>query len=277
MPTPPIRHFRMLLGTGALILSFQAIGSCQMIVAHRGASHDAPENTLAAFREAWRQNADGIEGDFYFTRDHHIVCIHDPDTERTGGQKLPVADSTLSTLQQLEYGSWKAAEFRGEPLPTFAQVLELLPPEKTFVIELKTGPEIVPLLCEQLEGCEAQFDQMLIIAFNAETVAAAKKHLPQIRAHWLTSYKQNKKTGKWHPTVDEIAEQLQACSADGLGTKGDRQIVTPEFIAALKERGLREFHVWTIDRAEDARYFQKLGAVGITTNRPAHIRQALGL
>jgi glycerophosphoryl diester phosphodiesterase len=60
----------------------------QIIVAHRGASYDAPENTIAAFKEAWKQNADGVEGDFYVIRDQQIVCIHDANTERTGGRKL---------------------------------------------------------------------------------------------------------------------------------------------------------------------------------------------
>jgi glycerophosphoryl diester phosphodiesterase len=57
----------------------------QMIVAHRGASYDAPENTLAAFKLAWQQQSDGIEGDFYLTADRQIVCIHDADTKRTAG------------------------------------------------------------------------------------------------------------------------------------------------------------------------------------------------
>ncbi len=55
------------------------------ITAHRGASHDAPENTLAAFRLAWERGADAIEGDFYLTADEQVVCIHDSTTERTAG------------------------------------------------------------------------------------------------------------------------------------------------------------------------------------------------
>jgi len=62
-----------------------------------------------------------------------------------------------------------------------------------------------------------------------------------------------------------------------LGTQGERQVVTAEFIAELKRQGLREFHVWTIDDPKDAHYFQQLGAMGITTNRPKFIRDALSL
>mgnify|MGYP000530610723 CR=1 FL=1 len=118
--------------------------SAQTVVGHRGASYDAPENTLCAFELAWKQDADGIEGDFYVTKDKQVVCIHDPDTKRTGGKKLKVAESTLAQLRSLEYGAWKGPEFAGEPIPTFGQVLKAVPQGKLFVIELKTGPEMPP-------------------------------------------------------------------------------------------------------------------------------------
>jgi glycerophosphoryl diester phosphodiesterase len=250
-------------------------GYCQMIVGHRGASHDAPENTLAAFREAWEQGADGVEGDFYFTADKKIVCIHDKDTKRTAKVTLSVANSTLAQLRELEVGSWKAEKFRGEPIPTFAEVLACIPTGKTFVIELKTGPEIVPILIAELEEYGVNLSDLLVISFDATTISACKKRLPELRAHWLTSYKADKISGQMHPTAEEIAKTLKDCSADGLGTKGDRGVVTAEFVSRLKELGMKEFHVWTVDLAEDAKYFQSLGAVGITTNRPALVRAAL--
>lgn len=86
----------------------------QLIVAHRGASYDAPENTLAAFRLAFEKDADGIEGDFYLTSDNRIVCIHDSDTERVAGKKLIVAKSTLAELKQLDVGSWKDKKWHAE-------------------------------------------------------------------------------------------------------------------------------------------------------------------
>ena len=102
----------------------------------------------------------------------------------------------------------------------------------------------------------------------------SKRVLPDIRVHWLTGYKQNKITGQWTPTVEEVAKTLKATSADGFGTQGNRAIVTPKFIETLRQRGLKEFHVWTVDDPEDARYFQSLGAIGITTNKPAVIRES---
>jgi glycerophosphoryl diester phosphodiesterase len=253
------------------------LGYGQMIVGHRGASYDAPENTLAAFKEAWAQGADGVEGDFYLTKDGQIVCIHDKDTKRTGGEKLVVAESTLEELRQLEYGAWKGEQFRGERLPTFAEVLAAVPEDKTFVIELKTGPEIVPVLKEELQRLGASRRKLLLIAFRVDTVAACKEQMPEIRAHWLTGYKQDKETGQWTPTVDEVAAQFAASKADGIGTQGNRNLVTADFISKLRQQGMREFHVWTVNDAADANYFRELGAIGITTDRPAFIRESLSL
>jgi glycerophosphoryl diester phosphodiesterase len=259
----------------ALFLLIAAPASAQVIVAHRGASYDAPENTIAAFEEAWKQSADGIEGDFYITRDQQIVCIHDSNTERTAGKKLEVARSTLMELRALEYGGWKAPKFKGESIPTFAEVMAVIPDGKLFVIELKTGPEIVPLLKAELDRLQPEGRNLLIIAFNKETVAAVKHHLPTIRVHWLTGFKKNKSTGDWHPTVEEVATTLKTTGADGLGVQGNREIVTAAWADSLKKSGLKEFHVWTIDDPADAEFFRSLGVIGITTNRPALIREAL--
>lgn len=267
----------VLAGIFSAVVGFVGIplGHAQIIVGHRGASHDAPENTIAAFKEAWRQNADGVEGDFYITADQQIVCIHDKDTKRTAGKKLDVASSTVEELKKLEYGSWKGTQFKGEPIPTFAEVAACIPGDKTFVIELKAGPEIVPLLAEQLEQSNLTRAQCLIIAFDSAAVAKCKELLPDVRAHWLVGYKQDKESGQWTPSVDTVSKTLAECKADGLGTQGETSVVTEDFISELKKRGMKEFHVWTINDGADARYFQKLGAVGITTDRPAFIRDAL--
>jgi glycerophosphoryl diester phosphodiesterase len=111
----------------------------QLIIAHRGASHDAPENTLASFKLAWEQKADGIEGDFYLTKDGKIVCIHDKTTKRTSGQKveLDVAASTLAELRKVDVGAWKDPKYAGEKMPTLEEVLAIVPAGKVFFIEIK--------------------------------------------------------------------------------------------------------------------------------------------
>lgn len=249
-------------------------GHGQFVTAHRGASHAAPENTLAAFRQAWEEEADAIEADFHLTADGRIICIHDRDTERVAGVRRVVAETPLAELRELDAGRWLDERFAGERLPTFAEVLAAVPAAKRLVVELKTGPEIVSVLAAELEQLPCDRERLLIISFNAETIAACKQQLPAIQAHWLSSLKKQD-DGQWEPTADQIAATVRTCRADGVGLRGERDVVDREFIASLREQGVAEFHVWTIDDPADARYFRDLGAIGITTNKPGLIRQAL--
>jgi glycerophosphoryl diester phosphodiesterase len=262
------------------LLSLLAGAVCahaQNIVAHRGASYDAPENTVAAMKLAFEQGADGVEADFYLSSDGYIVCNHDKDTERTAGVKHVVAETPLAVLRKLDVGAWKDEKYRGELMPTFAEIAETIPPGKKFIIELKTGPEIVAPLKEELAKTDLQDDQILIICFNEQTVAECKKALPNLKCHWLTGYKQNEKTGQWTPTLAEVVATLERSKADGLGSQGERKHFDAEFIEDLCDEGHCEFHVWTIDKPKLARYYQKLKPWGITTNRPAFIREQLQL
>ena len=93
----------------AILLAAHPV-SAQDIVAHRGASHTAPENTLAAFHLAWKQGADAIEGDFRLTKDGHIVCVHDEDFKRTANLAKHVHTLSLAEVQRLDVGSWKGFE-----------------------------------------------------------------------------------------------------------------------------------------------------------------------
>lgn len=245
------------------------------VVAHRGASFDAPENTLAAFRLAWKQQADGVEGDFYLSRDGHIVCIHDDTTERTSGVNLSVADSTLAELRQLDVGSWKSRRYAGEKIPTLPEVLETVPQGKLIVIELKVGPEIVPPLKRVLNDAKFPPEQVLIISFKEETIAESKRVLPNIKAHWLTGYKPDDDVGPWTPTAEQIVKTMNRIKADGLGSQARRAVFNENMVQMLRKAGVAEFHVWTVDNPVDAEFYESIGAYGVTTNRPDVIHREL--
>lgn len=245
-----------------------------MIIGHRGASYDAPENTLAAFRLAFEQDADGVEGDFYLSKDGQIICIHDKDTERTGGTKLINHRATTKQLRSLDVGSWKHPDFSGERIPLFSEVLKIIPNGKRFVIELKTGPEIVPELKKQLSAVNRDSVDILIIAFDQDTVRECKRQLPEIAAHWLTSF-DDSILGQTTPSVAEIAKTVRECEADGVGFNGNAEHIDAGWIQRLKGHGVEDFHVWTIDNPDRARQFARWGASGVTTNRPKLIRDAI--
>jgi len=266
-----------------MTLLFANDGWGQRIIAHRGASYDAPENTLAAFQLAWHQGADGIEGDFHLTKDGHIVCIHDETTKRTGraGSKvvdLKVAESTLATLRRLDVGRWKHRRFAGQRIPTLGEVLAMVPKGKLFFVELKVGPEIVAPLKTVLDESSIEPEQVIIISFNAHTIRQAKKTLPDVKAHLLTGFRRPEGDRDWKrasPTLDEVVRALRYSGADGLGVHANAEVVDRAFLDAVKAMGIREYHVWTVDQPRPARHFLRLGAYSITTNRPAYLRKAL--
>ncbi len=244
-----------------------------LIVAHRGASHDAPENTLAAFRLAWEQGADAIEGDFHLTADGQIVCIHDKTTKKRAGTDLVVAKSTLEDLKRLDVGRWKHPRYSGEQIPTLREVLDVVPDDKTILIEIKCGPEIVPALKEVLTQAALKPAQTIVIAFDENVVAATKRQIPGIKAYWLTGYKEDDR-GAFKPTPQTVLQTLRRTGADGLDTQAKRQVIDSEFVKMLRDAKM-EFHVWTVNKPSDAAYFRRLGVDSITTDRPAFLRERL--
>ncbi|MHC2067821.1 glycerophosphodiester phosphodiesterase [Bremerella sp. T1] len=256
--------------------SFLGTGEAQMIVAHRGASFDAPENTLASFREAWAQKADAIEGDFYLTKDGHIVALHDKTTEKTtgGAAKLVPAKATLAELRNLDVGSWKHEKYAGEQIPLLEEVLATVPQSGKILVEIKCGVEIVEPLRVVLEKSSLRPEQIVIICFNEDVVKQCREKMPQYKANWLTSYKKNAVTGKWSPSVDSVLKTLKETKATGLGTKGEDAVVDAEFVRKLRDAGI-ECHVWTVNEPAQAKRYAELGFDSITTDKPAVIREAL--
>ena len=136
------------------ILSFPILTSrsdAVEIIGHRGASSEAPENTLASFRLAWAQHADAGELDIYLSKDGEVVVIHDATTRRVGKRSRRVVDQTLAELKQLDVGQWKGSKWAGERIPTLAEVLSTIPDGKRLFIEIKCGPEVIPPLVKVLE------------------------------------------------------------------------------------------------------------------------------
>ena len=241
-----------------------------LIIGHRGASRDAPENTLASFRLAFEQGAHGIEADFRLTRDGEIVCLHDDRTSRTAGGDLAVAQSSLDELRRLDAGGWKGERWCGERIPTLKEVLDSLPPDRRLFIEVKCGAEIVAPLAAVLSAASVQPDRIRLLAFSADLILAIKERLPQWRACWLTDYRFR---AGWRPSPGEVLETLRRIGADGLASRS-RSVLDRDFVAALRDDS-REIHVWTVDALPEARRLVALGVDSIMTNRPAFLLAGL--
>ena len=250
-------------------------GAGPIVVAHRGASHDAPENTLPAFRLAWEQGADAIEGDFFLTADGKIVCTHDRVTGRLNPMKvkLEVARSTLAELQKLDIGAWKGEEWEGERMPTLEEVMETVPDGKRLLIEVKCGPEILPALKKVIRASSLEPGQITVISFKKAVVLESKRSMPGIQAFWLCSFKRDKKTGDVEPSEASVLESLELLGADGFSC-GDHNSLNAEFVQKVRTQGV-EMHCWTIDDPKRAHELAAMGMHSITTNRPALVRESL--
>ncbi|HVT29659.1 MAG TPA: glycerophosphodiester phosphodiesterase family protein, partial [Lacipirellulaceae bacterium] len=134
----------------AAMCVFSSPAPAQLIIGHRGASHDAPENTIASYKLALHQGADGFEGDYWLNASGRILDLHDKDTKRVAGKKLVVTTAPFNQLRSLDLGIRKDPKWRGERMPTLEEVLAIVPADKKVFIELKSGPEIVAPMAKVL-------------------------------------------------------------------------------------------------------------------------------
>jgi glycerophosphoryl diester phosphodiesterase len=242
------------------------------IIAHRGFSVRAPENTVGAFDLAWKNGTDSCELDVYLTADGKTVVIHDRDTFRTTGVKKDVARTTQAELTALSAGNGKGAEWSSEKIPTLEQALATLPKGKhRFFIEIKCGPEIVSELVRILEPMKPQADQLAIIAFDRTAAAESKKAMPWIVVYRLAAGK----TRDRKPTdLGRLIEETRADQLDGLDLGMADFPWDDAMVAQIRGAGLG-LYVWTVNRPEDVRRFARLGVQGITTDDPVMAREAL--
>ncbi len=253
-----------------LVVGGVAIGADPLkvkIVGHRGASFDAPENTVSAVKLAWEQQADGAEFDIYLTKDQQIVACHDANTKRTaGGISKVIAESTLEELRTLDVGTWKNAKFAGEKIPTLDEILATVPAGKKVYIEVKCGPEIVPGLLRTLKNTEITPAQIVVICFNADVIAAVKKADSTLTAYWLVDVKKG-------PAVEGLIQKAKEIHADGLDLSA-APALDAAYAQKIHEAGLN-LDVWTVNDVAVAKRMIEIGVQGITTDRPEWMREQL--
>ncbi len=278
-----IAHGSAILATELGVLLAMAVGAlAEMpknieIVAHRGASHDAPENTLAAINLAWQRGADAVEIDVYLSADGQIVTSHDATTKRTAGVDRKVVDQTLEELKALDVGRWKDPRFAGERIPTLEEILKTVPDGRRMFIEVKCGPEIVGELRRVCLQSGKSPWQTTVISFNLDVIRAVKKNMPGVPAYWVMSVtprQPNPKEPK-HVPLEERIRAAKEAYADGLDVNC-KSPVDAEYVATVRRAGL-ELHAWTVDDAGRAKELARVGIDSITTNRPGWLRQQLDM
>ena len=241
------------------------------IIAHRGASYDAPENSLSSMKLAWEQGADSVELDIWLTRDGKLAVFHDATTKRYDGQNRKIPDLTLEELKQLDIGKIKPS-YAGEKMPSLEDILATIPAKKRAVIEIKCGPEILPEFVRVIKASKRPASELSVISFNYDAIKQSRELLPELEHYYLAGYKKDPATGKF-PEIEPIIKQAKDAKLTGL----DLQFTwpySPEFVSAIKAEGLKLI-AWTVDDPEVAKKLVELGVDGITTNRPGWLREQL--
>lgn len=234
-------------------------------IAHRGASYLAPENTVASAKLAWELGADAVEVDVHLSKDNRVIVIHDKDTKRTcaGKTNLTIAKTPSILLRDLDAGSWKGEEFKGEKLPFLSEIIETVPEGKTLVVEIKAGgDEIIPALSRIVDN-SGKKEQIVFISFGWKTIIATHEEFPENKCYWLSSVKPG------------LKKKIEEAATEGLtGINLKHSIIDEEIMTQAKDLNL-EVLSWTIDDTEEAQRLTDIGVTGITTNRPKWLKEQM--
>ena len=242
------------------------------IIAHRGASYSAPENTLAAINCAWELKADGVEIDVQQTKDKRIILLHDNNAKRTAGKALTVSKTSSDKLRKLDAGILKSKEFAGQKIPFLEEVIQTIPDSRKLFIEIKCGEEIFPAL-QKIIVESGKMSQIVIIGFELATISKAKKLMPEIPVYWLCKTSRNKLTRKPLPHNPELINRVIKNNLDGLNMHYDG--ITKDFAEKVLSSGLK-LYAWTVNDVEEAKRLLNLRIHGIITDRPGWILNNLG-
>ena len=249
-----------------------------LVVAHRGASADAPENTLSAVRAALARDSDLIEVDVQRSKDGALVVMHDTTLSRTTNVQalFPnrgpwlVGQFTYAELARLDAGSWKAPQFAGEKIPTLEQVVDVIRRSRSgLLLELK-APALYPGIVREVTAALAQpqgylhsavaAGRLVVESFNREAIWDCKTAEPSIPVGLLgtPSPADLPALARW---VDQVNPGFRSADAG--------------YVSAVHQAGLRCL-VWTVDRRRAMRRAVRARVDGVITNRPDVLHQVLG-
>ncbi|HHT69433.1 MAG TPA: glycerophosphodiester phosphodiesterase [Firmicutes bacterium] len=232
-----------------------------IVMAHRGYSSKAPENTMPAFELALEAGSGGIELDVHLTKDGEVVVIHDNKVDRTTNGEGPVGSFTMAELRELDAGSWFSSEFKGTRIPTLREVLELIKDHNVLLnVETKASlgfeqlnDRVAPLLDEY-----GMWERTIISSFNHYALVHMKAIRPQARTGILYN------CGLVDPWV-------YAKSIGASALHPHHMTAIPELVQAAQQNGMM-VNVWTVDEADDIERVKLAKVDSIITNVPGRVQ-----
>jgi glycerophosphoryl diester phosphodiesterase len=231
-----------------------------VVIAHRGFSGAAPENTLVAFSKAIETGCDMIELDVQLSRDGEVVVIHDDTLDRTTNGKGKVSQHTLQDLKRFDAGFWFGPQFTGERIPALKEVLELTCGKIPLTIELKKGDlgsytifDLADRAFAEVEkaGC---LEQVVFSSFDRTAIERIMERNSRIPVAYI--YKK-----RWDSPLELTGKYpfpILSCR---------HNVLTKKNLSKAQQAGLK-VNVWTVDRESEIELFVDLGVDGIITNYP---------
>ncbi|WP_405762388.1 MULTISPECIES: glycerophosphodiester phosphodiesterase [unclassified Streptomyces] len=239
------------------------------VIAHRGASHEHPEHTLAAYRQAIADGADALECDVRLTADQRLVCVHDRRVERTSDGRGVVSEMTYEQLAALDFGGWKGEEHRGARVLLFEDLLkEALAADRPVGLAVETkhptraGGRLEAALVRMLkehglaDGCGGRVE---VMSFSRNALTRLHRLAPGLPSVYL---------------IERRLRPVRPPFATHAGPGIDLVRRDPGLVGRLRAKGLR-VRVWTVDEPEDVELCLRLGVDTIITNRPRQVREQL--
>ena len=259
-----------------------------LVVAHRGASFDIPEHTLAAYRQALADGAEALECDVRMTRDGHLVCVHDRRLERTSDGRGVVSTKRLDQLQSLDWGSWKnpwadlddEADLPDDSLRTLLTLRDLLrlvrdhPRPVELLIETKHPTRYSGLIEQRLvelldrlgwsaPGSGKPVAPVRVISYSQLSLRRVRRWAPWVPlALVVADVPQRLRRGELPKGVDDVAAACDLVRKD------------PDWVRRLHANG-HGVYVWTVNDPDDMRLCRELGVEAVITDRPGLARKIL--
>jgi glycerophosphoryl diester phosphodiesterase len=243
----------------ATIEAFMKLDSPTRVIAHRGFSGHAPENTLVAIRQAIEVGADMVEIDVTVTSDGHVILLHDETLDRTtDGQGLPT-EKTLDEIRRLDAGSWFGPDYAGEKIPTLSEALETVKDRILINVEIKSEavehgvvPKVAALIVEH-----GMLDRVVVSSFSPEALRLMKITDPAV----ITATLFNKEL---HTDRDPL-EIIMEVGSHGFNISGKR--LTAEMVERCHKHGI-PVAVYTVNEPSEMRRLMELGVDAVFTDHP---------
>ncbi|MEE9432590.1 MAG: glycerophosphodiester phosphodiesterase family protein [Melioribacteraceae bacterium] len=252
-----------------ILISLIIIQSCSTtengnkvkVVAHRGASAYAPENTLASMQKAIEMKAYMSELDVQETADGEIILLHDRTLKKTAGIDKNIWEMNYADLKGIDVGSWFSEDYANEPIPTLKEVIDLVKGKMKLNIELKANKHEKKLAERSLKIVEDNnfLDQVIFTSFKFDEIRRIRELNENVKVGYIF--------GKLPEDVDVFSEDVDLLSVH-------YKTVDEDFVKKAKTNG-KEIAVWTVNESEEMQRMIKLGVDEIITNYPDRLIKTL--